>query len=75
VKFYEPECNKLESLVNYGFGQIIVIHMEPLDTLWDPMGLKSIGVDNMDHSLPTLRQFVVLVVIIMLLFTLRLRYI
>jgi hypothetical protein len=75
VKFYEPECNKLESLVNYGFSQIIVIHREPLDTSWDPVGLNFTGVDIMDHSMSTLRLFVVLVVIIMLLFTLRLCYI
>jgi hypothetical protein len=75
VKFYELECNKLESLVNYDFIQIIFIHREPLDTSWDPVGLNFDGVDIMDHSLSTPRLFVVLVVIIMLLFTLRLCYI
>jgi hypothetical protein len=69
MKFYEPKCNKLEGLVNCGFGQIIVIHREPLDTSWDPMGLKFTGVDIMDHSLSTSQQFVVLVVLITILLT------
>jgi hypothetical protein len=62
-------ARKIEGMV---LVELLLNTGNPLDTSWDFVGLNNVGVDIVGYNLSSLRLFVVMVMIIMMLFTPRL---